>query len=275
MGVGRAPVTGIEQDWAPASRRPWRTLAVAVPGAAKRRSGLPGEDAARIARLPEGVALAVADGAGSAARAADAANLVAGIAVAVAQELVSPAVSRWRASAWERGVEEYAATVTTRFTRAVRALEPDPTRAGRSFRTTLTATIATRHVVACVRVGDGFVVARRADRDLELVMPPDAGGTHAGETHFLDTAGATTKLEALVVDDPDVTGLVLSSDGLRTFTLGTRNGRPVDPHPVFVPWVLDRVGELDGADRLLGAFLTAPRIIASTADDLAVAAAVR
>ena len=229
-----------------------------------------------MAPLPEaGAVLVIADGAGSAARATDAANLVAGIALAVAQELVPPSVARWPASTWEQGVEDYVEIVTSRFARAVQALEPDPDRASRSFRTTLTAVIATRRVVACVRIGDGFVVARRADRDLALIVPPDRAGIYANETRFVDTAGTPEGMEALVLDDPDVNGLALSSDGLRTFTLGARAGRPVDPNPEFVPWVLARVGEVDGVDRLLGALLAAPQIVESTADDLSVAAAAR
>jgi hypothetical protein len=77
-------------------------------------------------------------------------------------------------------------------------------------------------------VGDGLVVVRTADENLDLLLAP-AGGPAApiGGTTLLTSADVRTSARHLVARIPDLTGVTVSSDGLHTLLVHYEAAQPV------------------------------------------------
>lgn len=252
---------------------PWRAACASVPGRHKRAEGHCGEDAVRTAHLRGGVVLAVADGAGSSARAADAASLAVASAVAAVHG-AWPFAPQGRPG-WRRLLDSVAAETVQRFTAAALALERSERLAGSELQTTLAVAVAGADGrIGLLRIGDAFAVVRRAGR-AHLVLSPQPTGEHAGQTALLaPDRGGERDLEVLLVDDPSADAVILSTDGLSAFAVGRRAGVHVDPSPDLVTWACAQA-ERGDTTAMHETLLLSSKIAATTGDDLTLAVAVR
>ncbi|HUP85444.1 MAG TPA: PP2C family serine/threonine-protein phosphatase [Acidimicrobiales bacterium] len=226
----------------------WRPLTASVAGAGHRARGIGCEDASCVDVLDDGTLLvAVADGAGSAPRAAEGSSR----AVAAAMEGLRAAVD-----------------LDAVLSGARLALEPVVAgeRLG-DLATTLLVVRAGQSLIETAQVGDGAVVLRR-DGELE-VLAADTKGEYLNETCFLTSDGwrASMRIESAPAEGVD--GIAAMTDGLQLVAFDLSSGRP--HAPFFSPFFSFAAG--DGDVGQLAAFLGSDRVGERTDDDVTLAIA--
>lgn len=260
---------------------PWVTVAVTLKGTAKRpvEECQDHADAWRV-DLPSSCVLAVADGAGSTARGGEgAARLVAAVRGA------TTAKSAWKGvTAGETALDRLEAIVERTVEATLAALRAqigdDDVR---DFASTLAVALVMPRFVAIAAIGDAFACVRRdADPSTALlVLPPGRDARRSG-THFFTSKGWRKHLRVCGVGTFDVTGVILSTDGLEEVAIeyahllyahdGPDFARPLDVY--FMPTMLELVDDGMDSDGLAEE-LSAPEIMEAKGDDVGVALAVR
>ena len=237
----------------------WRAYGASVRGSGHARTGLPCQDAHAWRPLPGGIACAVADGLGSAARADAGAQL----AVAAALDALTAGLPRDGAATDPAACE---AVIRAAFTAARDALVAvagdDPLR---DLATTLLLAAATDAWTAVGQIGDGAVVGLWPDGRLATLSQPQRG-EYANETTPLTADDALERLRVAVWPAP-VQALALFSDGLQALALDLATGEPFAPF--FAPFLGALADPFDPAavgDRL-AAFLDSAHVCARTDDD--------
>jgi len=250
----------------------WQVIGAAVQGLSHQKQGLPCQDALEYRCLPGGALLvALADGAGSATHS----ELGARAAVQAAMDWLAFSLERsqpteccdWVDLFWETFESARAALIQL-------AEERDEPLC--DFATTLTCLAATPEQLIVGQLGDGAVVARGADGNLDTVTTSQRG-EYANETYFLTQEQALEQIAIQVINLP-MRALAVMSDGLTRLALK----RPTnEPHlPFFKPlfafveaWPPSNDGTQ--ASEALAAFLASPRVCERTDDDKALVLALR
>ncbi len=241
----------------------WRVAAMTSRGARHEKTGQPCQDAHGWRAWPDGtLAIAVADGAGSASLA----EVGAAIAVQSALKflettITSPAPKEgflWRA--WLEQTMQMARE-------AVVAEAMSRHRPLRDFATTLLLMLASPNLVAAAQIGDGAVVVAAPDSPLECVTRPAIGGEYLNETLFL-TSGDSLAQVQYGVRETAVRQLAVFSDGLQMLALKMP---AATPHaPFFNPlWrLVEPQANPVASGESLAQFLKSPRLAERTDDDL-------
>ncbi|MEZ4656725.1 MAG: PP2C family serine/threonine-protein phosphatase [Caldilineaceae bacterium] len=244
----------------------WRCVAASVIGVSHQRAGQPLQDAYACTILADGTAvIAVADGAGSAAKAEQGSALAVRAAMAAAQEQLSsppfdvettPSEIPWRA--FMHHVFEHACG----------ALSAEATHAEvplRDYATTLLVLVITKTDAACGLIGDCAAVIQTADEELISLCAPQKG-EYANMTYFLTQAGALERLDVQVWAGQAQNAAVLS-DGLLELALNVAQNRPYAPF--FAPLFKFAAAAADAthASSALAEFLNSERINRRTHDD--------
>lgn len=252
----------------------WTAIGAAVQGTSHQKQGLPCQDALQYAVLPDDVLLAaVADGAGSAGLS----DVGARCAVDAALDWLCARLTADQPADPEAWLDLMAAAFR-QARLAVLRLADEIDEPARDFAPTLTCVVSAPGCLLIGQIGDGAVVARRADGEMFTVTRSQRG-EYANETNFLTQDDA---LEQVVIDlvaqtseDPPLTGLALMSDGLTRLALKRPDN---DPHgPFFQPLFAfaETAGSSDGAQNQLAAFLASERVCQRTDDDKTLILAVR
>jgi hypothetical protein len=252
----------------------WRVRGFSVQGYAHLTEGIPCQDAYRQAVVGSSAVLAVADGAGSRPRSAEGAALLVTITTEILTGMLKAGeppdgnyLKERLGTAYER--------IHGQFLKQA-ALLAGEARVG-DFAATLVAAVAANGLLGIIQVGDGFVVVRTAGRrggtTYHLLSRPEVSGQHSNETLFVTSAGA--KAEIIPVDDPGITGILLSTDGLMPAALAYEQGRPEGVNEDFVHRVLGHLDQ-DGNDpRPILRTMISDGVVQLTGDDLTMVAAVR
>ncbi|MFE9068540.1 protein phosphatase 2C domain-containing protein [Streptomyces violaceusniger] len=215
----------------------------AVQGTAHLATGQGCQDAFKAVDLGDTAVLAVSDGAGSRDRSA----LGAHIAVDAACRLLAgdiPGVeeppelwTRWIAGRGTRVVEEYLRAVS-----GVLGTDPEPgsepgsgsgsgpdSRDSGALAATLTAAVVAPPWVAFVSLGDSFGTLLTRDDRCHLILPPPTA-----PAPFLSSPGAALRVRTFVVWEPELSGVVLATDGCAGLTLDHPSVRqlPLDAGPL-------------------------------------------
>ncbi|MGC5052849.1 protein phosphatase 2C domain-containing protein [Micromonospora sp. DT48] len=255
----------------------WSVLGGSVAGGAHARAGLSGQDAYATRELDGTLLLVTADGAGSRRYAATGANLVVTLALEVFGALAAdqrPATT----AAWARLLDVARHRVIRRFRRAAWALaRAVGDLAPEDLATTLTVVVARPPWVAVLAVGDGVVVVRAADGNLDLLVAPTGGADQSlGTATLLPVARVRGHARRRVARLPDLTGIAVFTDGLDSLLVEYDGARPrqpgaeafaqlfalvegAEPDPMAVTRILAgrRVGALTDDDKTL--LLAVPR----------------
>ncbi|OIJ97065.1 protein phosphatase 2C domain-containing protein [Streptomyces monashensis] len=269
----------------------------AVQGTGHLAAGQGCQDAFKAADLGDRVVLAVADGAGSRERSALGAHLAVDTACRVLAKDIPD--TQDPPQSWTRWAAEAGTRLVTAHLRAAEAVlhatgplddagwshpaEP-PHRLTQPVDTgALAAAVAVAVVrppwVAFVSVGDCFGTiltrgaARTAPERCHLVLPPAAPG-RVGPA-FLSSPGASLGVRSFVVWEPELSGVVLATDGCAALTLDHPRLRELPSHAGPLPserfycGLAARLRASGGDAEPLRALLSGPEA-ARTGDDLTV-----
>ena len=221
----------------------WRAIGASVVGGAHIRRGKECEDAHAFVELDNGLMIAVADGAGSAPRAAEGSQLaVAAVVHWVNQGVRNPAMLLSRARTCLRTWAGSQAAM-------------------REMATTLSVVVLSGRTARVAQIGDGAVVLLTERGQLELLRAAD-GGEYLNETVFLTSA----KWREHVRKDTraDVRGAAVMSDGLQLVAIDMAAS---SPHAGFFDPLFAFAAADDATDDELARFLASPRVRARTDDD--------
>jgi hypothetical protein len=247
----------------------WRVIGAAVQGVSHERLGLPCQDAQGYLRLPGGeLLIALADGAGSAARSDEGARL----AVQIAIESLAGGL----AGQTPEDELDFIGLLLSAYDEARQALLDLAEEAGelpRLFATTLSLVVILEGKLAVGQLGDGVVVCREPGGEL-FVASPQQRGEYANETYFLTQEDALEQVDIQVFEN-EVEALAVMSDGLARLALRLPSQEPHSPFfsPLFA-FLTSVEAEAEGEEKL-AAFLASERIRARTDDDKALVLAVR
>ncbi|MFJ2645480.1 protein phosphatase 2C domain-containing protein [Streptomyces sp. NPDC087420] len=193
-----------------------------VPGAARLAAGQGGQDAFRAVDLGGRAVLAVADGVGTRARSALGAHLAVDAACQVLAE--DPPDTSAGAARWTRWIASRGVRVVDAWLRAAHAVQGpdgDPGALGAA----LAAAVVRPPWAVFLSVGDCFAVvltreherrggrrygAGRPERCHLVLPPPDPDLPPPG---FLSSPGARLRVRTFALWDPELSGVVLATDG--------------------------------------------------------------
>lgn len=243
----------------------WRYVYASVSGVAHRAGGAECQDVGVVQLAPmadadPALVLAVADGAGSAAKARIGAELACRTLIAECVAWLSTATAEeWTRSAAERLVQGVQTALLQRATQ-----ENQPIR---EFACTLLGAVIAADRALFLQIGDGVIVIGSGD-DYRPVFWPQAG-EYANETWFVTDPGAVARLECAVLTE-SVAEIALLTDGLQPLALHYQNRQAHAPffRPLFQR--LRAAPESGCPADLMGAlerFLDAPGVNQRTHDD--------
>ncbi len=242
----------------------WKIVGSSVVGTSHVRLELPCQDAHGSMLLPNGtLLLAVADGAGSASRAAEGASLA-------VQSSLDWLASKLATS--EPGEDwEWEELLRQTLDHARHALEAQ---AGsgllRELATTLLLAIASENTLATLQVGDGALVCRLGG--VLRVLTPVTDSEYINVTHFI--TGSTYAQDAVctVLPAAEIDAIAAFTDGLQYVAISYPQNLAHEPFfgPLFT-FAENARGDASELEALLGS----PRILEKTDDDKTLLLAVR
>ena len=252
----------------------WRVLGASVPGVSHLASGTECQDNHAAIQLDDGtLILAVADGAGSAARAADGATCAVDTAVELARTRLLEDGYPSSDAAWQQFLRTLLEDTRIALGQlaGVNVLEDHDATALEPYATTLLLAVVTPACVAAAQVGDGAIVARLPGDTYETLTVP-VHGRYVNETAFLTEAEYQLDSQYVVRPVDTITGLLLFTDGMERLLLQMPGAAPFVPSlkPVFT---FADASDASGED--LEQFLYSPRVCERTTDDKTMLFAVR
>jgi hypothetical protein len=257
-----------ELSFQSSSQPPWQVVHALAVGTSHLSSGLACQDAADWRLLPSSLlAVALADGAGSAPESETGANLAVNEAL-MALENADANETPQDPNAWALAVQEA-------FGAARQALEAEAQAASlplQAFATTLICVVAAGDGLVLGQIGDGVLVALTPTGSLHTLTQPQRG-QYANETLFLTMPEALDQAYFTIIE-LELAGLALMSDGLSRLALQLPG---YTPHaPFFLPlWTFAAQARSDDqANQELAAFLASERVCARTDDDKSLVIAV-
>jgi hypothetical protein len=247
----------------------WRVVGASVQGTSHQAKDVPCQDAHTYDILPTGeVLIAVADGAGSAARSHEGAHLAVTQAVAAARDHLSQHPPADTAE-WQHLMQQVFQHARQMLLDHAAAEEES----GRSFATTLMCAVLSHTTLVVGQLGDGVVVGEQEDGTLVTIIQPQRG-EYANETSFLTQVDALERVEIAVHTEP-VQSLAVTTDGLLRLAVQLPDHTP---SPRFFQPLLEFVVEAaddEHARHELAAFLDSDRVGKRTDDDKTLVLAVR
>lgn len=243
----------------------WRWVAASVIGVSHQRTGDPLQDAYGCAILDDGTAvIAVADGAGSAAKAEQGSALAVRTALDAARSRLASTAENLQTTP---AAIDWPAFMHHVFEQARTALDAEAARAEaplRDYATTLLVLVITKTHAACGLIGDCAAVIQTADDELISLCAPQKG-EYANMTYFLTQVGALERLDVQTWAG-QVQNAAALSDGLLELALNVAQNRPYAPF--FAPlFKFAAATDATQASSALAEFLGSERINRRTHDD--------
>jgi len=241
----------------------WRFAGASVSGTSHKRLSLPCQDAYHFEQPSAGIMLmAVADGAGSAARSDEGAS----IAVKAAVEYLQKSCGEYIGSENEEGIESLFldSVKTARF--AVEKHAEESNEDVSLFACTLLLIFAVREFVALAQIGDGGVVIQDYEGKITGLTVPEPS-RYANETYFLVSPNAFEHLQFRFWKG-ETKHIAMFSDGLQYLCLRMPDGTPYDEFfkPLFR--FLDSSRDQSLLEKNLTDFLVSQKVKAHTDDDI-------
>ncbi|HEU5334046.1 MAG TPA: protein phosphatase 2C domain-containing protein [Actinocrinis sp.] len=249
----------------------WQVLSAAVAGADHARRGEACRDSFAVEQAHGAFIAAVADGGEGLRLSAAGATFAAAMAAGAARRLLAAAADEATRGArfWGDLVRDLAEGLPDAFGRLAQgAASLFPEAEPRDFGATLTLAIAAPPWLAVLSLGDGFVVTRSGGGHLDLLLPPEPGGAA-----FVSSPGAAAAAHTLVARIADLTGIAVSTTGLRELGLVYEGAIAHHPREDFFDPVFARA-ETDGDGADLLRLLASEQVCSVTGSDKTLVVAV-
>lgn len=250
----------------------WRVVGASVTGSSHGSSGRGCDDAHAFAILPDDVLfLAVADGAGSAARSAEGAQMAVSVAVQMAQKLFDAAKFATDNWWWQSYLLMILKQVRTELNHKAKQ-EQTPLR---DFATTLLLAAVAADKIIILQIGDGAIVVQ--NNAGELITISSAPQTeHLNETVFVTSDDYTQHLNLQSSPFPALQGVAMLTDGLQMLALNLADNKAHGPFfgPLF-KFAANSNLSTETLNTQLTAFLDSERVNSITDDDKTLLLAVR
>jgi Protein phosphatase 2C len=270
------------------TRDTWRVVAATAVGTSHRRLGKGCEDHYDSMTLSNDLhVLAVADGAGSAARAADGAHVVVAASLDAARRVLEgnpqpDSENGWKSllnsilSQVRRALETITTISLSLLPDAVlEDLETYPLQLAvplREYAATLLMAIISTDWIALLQLGDGMIVIETGDGEYRCPIPLVNDGPYVNVTHFITDPNYYEFANYRSLPAVDVQGVALLTDGLQ---LLASDGTAHEPYPPFFKPLFAFASRTDATNEELEAFLTSDRVCQRTDDDKTLVLAVR
>jgi Protein phosphatase 2C len=141
-----------------------------------------------------------------------------------------------------------------------------------SFNATLLIVVFRPPWLVTANVGDGFVVAQRADGQLLLAAPPYVQASDGSATVPALQHGAFERASVTSLYDPSLIGFAASTDGLQGIGLDWEGIRPVTPHRDFFGPLFGGLASGTMSSAQITRFLHQDRVGGEARDDLTLVA---
>jgi hypothetical protein len=247
----------------------WKCVGVSVVGAKHVKKAVPCQDACRFKELPTGeLVIAVADGAGSAARAQEGATLAARVAV----NYLGRAIPQYKPNS----VKAWKVIIAQAFelARAILIKQAlDQATILQDYATTLQIVVVANDWTASALVGDGTAIRLDNNDSLVSLMTPQRG-EYANATNFITNASLLDKL-TVQVWPRSMSGVAVLTDGLLHLAVNEKDNTPFPQffNPLFR--FLDASMTQQQATNDLTQFLRSDRLNRKTDDDKTLVLALR
>ena len=252
------------------SKDPWRVVAAVARGSSHQKKDVDCQDALAYRIFPGDVlAVALADGAGTAEHAKPGAQAAVEGAVRSAAEELARQPRPEDAPGWEAILRQCFAAARQALVEQAEAQERDL----RGFATTLICLLASTEWLAVGQLGDGAAVILPEGGELYLATEPQRG-EYANETNFLTAEDALDRLQVRV-EYRRAQALAVMSDGLTRLAMKMPGYEPYEPF--FQPlWAFARQDQdQEHAEEQLAGFLNSERVLQRTDDDKALLLAIQ
>jgi Protein phosphatase 2C len=144
-----------------------------------------------------------------------------------------------------------------------------------SFNATLLVVVFRPPWLVTANVGDGFVIAQRADGQLLMVTHPYVNPSDASAVVPALHRAALARSSVTSLYDPGLTGFAASTDGLKEISLDWEGTRPVTPHHDFFAPLLAGIANGTLTSAQVTRFLHQERVGGHAGDDLTLVAMAR
>ena len=247
----------------------WRVGASSVVGSSHLRRTEACQDAFAVRQAPNGTLVAVvADGAGSAAHAAEGAEFVAQRIADRVVELTRLPRRDAHLPRFKRFMREQLAAVRDDLRRLAIARSLLP----RDFACTVLVVLSRGQLTVAAQIGDGAIIELSKEGVFTTLTGP-RNGEYLNETTFLTSDDALDDLQIAVIKH-EVGGFIMFSDGVQPIAL---NMATLAPHAGFFRPFVELVASAseDEAASAIQAFLASDRVRQRTDDDCTLLIAVR
>jgi hypothetical protein len=252
----------------------WRIIRTSVRGSSHEKRGQPCQDANDCRLIaPDWVALAVADGAGSAAHSDVGAQTAAACAVTVLSDHMRAHLANEKSVNDEAGWRAVMDDVLRASQAAVRKEAEIRGVPVRELASTLLVVLLGPDLTLAVQVGDGATVVQFEDGEVTALTRPQPG-EYINEATFL-TASDALKCAQFALRPVPVRSAAVLTDGLQMLALEHEGWTP--HRPFFQP-LFDFVEGQTDSEAVQAAFeeiMTSPRVRSRTDDDLTLVVATR
>lgn len=256
------------------SPAPWRYVGASARGTSHEATGAPCQDASRTIVVPtsrgEILVAVCADGAGSAPRSHEGAELACGALLGEVRDYLE--AGRSLARLLPPAVEEWFIRVNA----ALHDLAAEHEAPARDFACTLLLAAVEPGAAVFAQIGDGAIVTSDGENDYRPVFWPESG-EYANMTFFVTEPEAIRHLQVAIVLDQGVDEVALFTDGIQSLALRyeTRGAHAPFFRPMFARLRDEAPGDAEVLSVGLRAFLESPKVNERTDDDKTLVLATR
>ncbi|MBF2055955.1 MAG: protein phosphatase 2C domain-containing protein [Cyanobacterium sp. T60_A2020_053] len=244
----------------------WKAIAHCAIGSAHHHTQQPCQDYSNFALLTSDVIVgAVADGAGSALHSAEGAGVA-----------VETALSYFRKLCQQKGLngnshppklpqaKDHFINLLNEILINIDKKAEDLNCSDQDLACTLMVFVATPQWLLAMQIGDGFMVYKTSDGDLNLIFDADKG-EYINETTFVTSSNAVAEMQVKILETKPYF-LCASTDGLEKVAIQYKNKQPFLPFFNPLEEYLRETTETD-QDNYIQDFLNSERLNARTTDD--------
>jgi hypothetical protein len=266
----------------------WRVVAASSVGTSHRRAGKGCEDYFKTAIMSNGIhVLAVGDGAGSASRAAEGAQIAVEAALGAIDRVCTDGQLVDSQHGWHDIVHTLLDDVRRALEKAViqsvsippgemiESMETQPMVVAaplRDYATTLLVAILSPNWTALLQLGDGMIVIKTESEEYLCPIQAYNDSQYVNDTHFITDSEFRQYAKIEIIDAAEVWGIALLTDGLQALASDMTDRHPYQPffEPLFA-----FSSNPTASSAELEAFLDSERVCQRTDDDKTLVVAVR